>query len=41
MLDYPSVVIPVTVADELLDKVNPNFQPLSETDEKNMDACQY
>ncbi|KAK3317078.1 amidase signature domain-containing protein [Apodospora peruviana] len=38
VLDYPAVVIPVTFVDQNLDKIDPSFVPLSETDRINMDA---
>lgn len=39
--NYPCVVIPVTFADKVLDKVPSKFQPLTENDRKNMAACKY
>ncbi|OTB14987.1 hypothetical protein K445DRAFT_301576 [Daldinia sp. EC12] len=38
VLDYPSIVIPVTVADQDVDVVDSTFSPLTELDKKNMDA---
>jgi hypothetical protein len=39
VLDYPTVVVPVTFADESVDKMDPCFKPFSETDRINMEAC--
>lgn len=39
MLDYSAVVIPVTKANASIDKADPNYMPLNETDEKNWNAC--
>ncbi|KAK3934289.1 amidase signature domain-containing protein [Diplogelasinospora grovesii] len=38
VLDYPTVVVPVTFADESVDKMDPCFKPFSETDRINMEA---
>ncbi|KAI0443365.1 amidase signature domain-containing protein [Xylaria telfairii] len=38
VLDYTSVVIPVTFADEERDIVDPDFKPLTEKDRMNMDS---
>ncbi|RFU32954.1 hypothetical protein B7463_g3365, partial [Scytalidium lignicola] len=38
VLDYSSVVIPVTVADQEVDTVDEDFKALTETDKMNMDA---
>ncbi|KAL8410439.1 hypothetical protein RB596_000212 [Gaeumannomyces avenae] len=38
VLDYPTVVIPVTFADKDVDTVAPDFKPLTEADRKNMKA---
>ncbi len=39
VLDFPSVVIPVTFADKTIDKVSPRFTPLTEKDRINMALC--
>lgn len=39
VLNYASVVTPVTFADQDIDKVNGNFHPLTELDKVNMDNC--
>jgi hypothetical protein len=39
VLDYTTVVIPVTTADKHTDVFDPNHKPLSEKDEKNWKAC--
>ncbi len=40
VLDFPSVVIPVTVADQSIDvAADTSFRPFTETDKLNMDAC--
>ncbi|KAK4033688.1 amidase signature domain-containing protein [Parachaetomium inaequale] len=36
VLDLPSVVIPVTFADKAVDKLDPNYAPLTEKDRVNM-----
>ncbi|KAK3682999.1 amidase signature domain-containing protein [Podospora appendiculata] len=38
VLDFPTVVIPVTTVDENVDKVDAGFRPFNETDRLNMDA---
>ncbi|KAK0615153.1 amidase signature domain-containing protein [Bombardia bombarda] len=38
VLDFPTVVIPVTTVDKDIDKVDPCFKPLSDIDKINMDA---
>lgn len=38
VLDYSAVVIPVTKANASIDKADPNYMPLNETDEKNWNA---
>ncbi|KAK3395141.1 amidase signature domain-containing protein [Podospora didyma] len=38
VLDFPTVVIPVTFVDERLDVSDPAFQPFTEIDQTNMDA---
>ncbi|KAM7192735.1 Amidase signature domain containing protein [Rhypophila sp. PSN 637] len=38
VLDLPAVVVPVLFADKDIDKVDENFQPLSDVDKTNMDA---
>lgn len=40
-LDYTSIVIPVTIADKSLDRVNESFNPLSEDDQKIQNDCKY
>jgi len=39
VLDFPSIVIPVTTADEVVDTIDPKFQPFTEKDKLNMEAC--
>lgn len=39
VLDYASVVIPVTLADKTIDVVSPNFTALNEVDQLNMEYC--
>lgn len=39
VLDYASVVIPVTLADKKLDIVSLNFSGLNEEDRMNMNYC--
>lgn len=41
VLDYTSITISVTFADEKVDIVGSSFEPLSEIDKKNMDACMH
>ncbi|KAI9367607.1 amidase signature domain-containing protein [Aspergillus egyptiacus] len=38
VLDYTSIVIPVTLADKAIDVVSPSFTPLSEEDKVNMNS---
>ncbi|KAK3317124.1 amidase signature domain-containing protein [Cercophora scortea] len=38
VLDFPTVVIPVTTVDESVDKVDAGFRPFNETDRLNMEA---
>lgn len=39
VLDYATVVIPVTFADKNVDVVDPNFKPFSKEDAANMKTC--
>jgi hypothetical protein len=39
VLDLPSVVVPVTFADKDVDKLDPNYTPLTEKDSVNMALC--
>ena len=39
LLDYTSVVIPVTKADKNVDKKPDDFSALNDKDKKNWDAC--
>lgn len=39
VLDYATVVIPVTFADKNVDVVDPNFKPFSNEDAANMKTC--
>lgn len=39
LLDYSATVIPVTKADQKIDKANPDYQPLNEVDARNWNAC--
>ena len=39
VLDLPSVVIPVTFTDKAVDKLDPNYTPLTEKDRLNMALC--
>jgi len=41
VLDYTTVVIPVTTADKNIDVFNPDHKPLSEKDGKNWKACMF
>ncbi|KAF2249813.1 amidase signature enzyme [Trematosphaeria pertusa] len=38
LLDYSVIVIPVTKADQSIDKANPNYKPLNDVDAKNWKA---
>lgn len=40
LLDYSVIVIPVTKADQSIDKANPNYKPLNDVDAKNWKACE-
>lgn len=39
VLDLPAVVVPILFADENVDKRDESFQPLSDMDKVNMEAC--
>ena len=39
LLDYSVVVVPVTKANATIDKAEPNYVPLNETDQKNWNTC--
>ena len=39
VLDYTTVVIPVTKANKSLDQADPNYKPLNEVDKQNWLAC--
>lgn len=39
VLDYTSIVIPVTFADKRVDTVDSSFEPLTERDKVNMGLC--
>ena len=39
LLDYSATVIPVTKADQTIDKADLDYQPLNEVDAKNWNAC--
>ena len=39
VLDYTSIVIPVTFADQEIDIVSPNFKALNEEDRLSMEHC--
>lgn len=41
LLDYTSVVVPVTTVDKNIDTADPAFQPLSDTDQKTHDLCEF
>ena len=41
MLDYTSVVVPVTQVDKNIDKADTNFHPLNDTDKKTHESCEY
>ncbi|KAK3349053.1 amidase signature domain-containing protein [Lasiosphaeria hispida] len=38
VLDFPTVVVPVTFADQSVDRVESRFRPFTEIDKKNMEA---
>ena len=40
-MDYTAIVIPVTKADKKIDQLDEGFEPLSEKDARNMDACEF
>jgi amidase len=39
VVDYTIVVIPVTRADQSIDKFDPDYVPVGELDKKNWEAC--
>lgn len=39
LMDYSAAVIPVTRADQEIDLADDAYQPLSESDRKNWEAC--
>ena len=39
LLDYSVTVIPVTKADQNVDKADPDYKPLNDVDAKNWNAC--
>ncbi len=41
VIDHTTLVIPVTRADRAVDKPDPNYVPVGETDAKNWAACAY
>lgn len=41
LLDFTSVVVPVTFADKNVDKKNESFKPISEMDQTVQDECKY
>ena len=41
LLNYSTVVIPVTQADKTIDKAMPNYTPLNDLDELNWNACMF
>lgn len=41
LLDFTSVVVPVTFADRKVDVKNERFKPLSKTDEEVQEECKY
>ena len=41
MLDYTSVVVPVTNVDKSVDKKNESFKAVDETDQKTQDTCKF
>ena len=41
VIDHTTLVIPVTRADRAIDKLDPKYVPVGETDEKNWAACAY
>ncbi|VBB77197.1 Putative Acetamidase [Podospora comata] len=41
VLNFCIAVIPITVADKNLDTLDPNFQPLTDRDRRNMASCKY
>jgi len=40
-MNYSAAVMPVTKADKAVDVVDPSYQPLSEVDKMNWDACMF
>lgn len=41
MLDYTSVVVPVTEADKKIDVADSAYQPLDEVDKECYESCKY
>ena len=41
MLDYTSVVVPITIVDKNVDKKIENFKAIDEVDQKTQDTCEY
>jgi hypothetical protein len=41
VLNYTAAVIPVTKADESVDILDNTYQPISDLDRANWDACKY
>lgn len=41
LLNYSSVAIPVTKADQQLDPIDSSYTPLNKDDELNWDACRF
>ena len=41
LMDYSVAVIPVTIADKSIDVFDNGYQPVSETDRKNWEACKF
>lgn len=39
LFDYPSVVVPVTIADKSVDKLDESYQPINDVDKKTQDCC--
>lgn len=39
VLDYPSIGIPITVADQHIDEIDPKFKPLTLKDAEVMQTC--
>ena len=41
LMNYSAAVMPVTKADKAVDVVDPSYEPLSEVDKMNWDACMF